>query len=260
MNNVGFINFVLLAFCVSSLSCAMNTNGTKGVKYSNYNSKPFVGYLLKRAVKIRVFYSCADRTTGEIKKKKSGGSGVVIYSSKKGFSYVLTAEHVVDDESDNQATCHISNLYVDRYNSRNGLAGSYKAVVVNSDSRVDLALLKVRKNMGVSTGLASSEYIGQQVHSLGFPVVLAHWRGVYPVYTKGVISVVGVKTGKSEYTEFTAKIFYGNSGGGIYTNSGKLVTVTTMFYWYGGRHVVYYGPSLKVIKKFLKSSKFYYNL
>jgi S1-C subfamily serine protease len=174
---------------------------------------------------------------------KVGGTGVIISSSIKG-SRIVTAEHVVREGR--------KNLFMDcaREKVEIYLYQRSKPIVVKvlkENRKADVALMWTRLNLGVSTPLAETISLGSTTHSYGWPVVLAAVGKKFEVYSKGVVSTIGIQYRGYDYICYTSKIFFGNSGGGLFNNSGELVALTTVMY---KKHIAFfYGPSAHTIRK-----------
>ena len=135
--------------------------------------------------------------------------------------YILTNEHVVRDARQ---------LYVTTDEGR-----TYPAIVVGSDPRNDLAVLKIPGKLPPVTFAASANpYRGQWTVALGNPVGLA--GGGTMCLSVGVVSAVGRELPKlSEkegrlYTNLiqtTAEVNPGNSGGPLFDLQGNVMGMVT---------------------------------
>jgi serine protease Do len=142
------------------------------------------------------------------------GSGFVI--SKDG--YILTNHHVVDGADDIQV----------QFANRS----EYSAVIVGSDRRSDLALLKIEADNLPSLKFASSESIkvGSWVLAIGSPFGLD-----YSV-TAGIVSAIGrsLPTEKGEnyvpFIQTDVAINRGNSGGPLFNLDGEVVGINSQIY------------------------------
>jgi S1-C subfamily serine protease len=227
------------------------------VYYNGYNSRVFVNHLAKRAVVVHAGYICVhkdENVFGEksVVAKKARGSGVIFKSTKKG-TYIITAAHVVPNKVNTiKYRCSLSRVYIERRSLSDKSIATYEAKVLNLNKKADVALLKIKANLKVNTRLAKTIRRGDRVHSLGFPVVLANMKKLYFKYTRGVVAVASMQVYKHDYVNFTAIIFFGNSGGALYNDAGEIVCLATVMYrWY---KLEYYGPSAKTIRKFIIKS------
>ena len=138
---------------------------------------------------------------------RSMGSGFVISDD----GYILTNHHVVD------AADEIQVLFSDRR--------EYTAIVVGSDRRSDLALLKIEAKNLSSLEFADSDTLraGAWVVAIGSPFGLD-----YSV-TAGIVSAIGrsIPTEKGEnyvpFIQTDVAINPGNSGGPLFNCSARLV-------------------------------------
>lgn len=103
----------------------------------------------------------------------------------------------------------------------------YKADIIGSDPKTDLALLKIkpkRKLQAVKFGNSSQLEIGDWVVAIGNPFGLGH------TVTAGIVSAKGRSLGLGAYDDFIqtdAAINPGNSGGPLFNFKGEVVGVNT---------------------------------
>jgi serine protease Do len=139
------------------------------------------------------------------------GSGFFISAD----GYVVTNGHVVGDsqsvdiETDDQKT--------------------YKAKVVGTDSKTDVALLKVdgRSDFPYVAFADAVPQVGDWVLAVGNPY------GLGGTVTAGIVSARGRDIGTSPYDDFIqidAPVNKGNSGGPAFGGNGKVVGMTTAIY------------------------------
>jgi len=134
------------------------------------------------------------------------GSGFFISTD----GYILTNNHVVSDATD---------IYVTLTDGR-----EFKAKVIGSDARTDVALLKVDGDAmpALSIGDPKTLKKGQWVLAIGSPF------GLESTVTAGIVSAVGRDTG--DYLPFIqtdVAVNPGNSGGPLLDLSGKVVGVNS---------------------------------
>ncbi|MDG6773189.1 DegQ family serine endoprotease [Thiomicrorhabdus sp. ZW0627] len=139
------------------------------------------------------------------------GSGFII--SKDG--YILTNNHVVDGADD----------IVVRMRNRKEL----KAKVVGTDSRSDVALLKIEAdNLPVAKiGSSSDLKVGQWVLAIGEPFGLDY------TVTHGIVSAIGRSLPDDTYVPFIqtdVSINPGNSGGPLFNLNGEVVGINSQIY------------------------------
>jgi serine protease Do len=139
------------------------------------------------------------------------GSGFFI----SGDGYVVTNGHVVSDsqsveiETDDRKT--------------------YKARVVGTDAKTDVALLKIdgRNDFPYVAFAVGIPEVGDWVLAVGNPY------GLGGTVTAGIVSARGRDIGTSPYDDFIqidAPVNKGNSGGPAFDESGKVVGVTTAIF------------------------------
>ncbi len=139
------------------------------------------------------------------------GSGFFI----SGDGYAVTNGHVVSDsqsveiETDDQKT--------------------YKATVVGTDAKTDVALLKIdgRNDFPYVAFADGIPAVGDWVLAVGNPY------GLGGTVTAGIVSARGRDIGTSPYDDFIqidAPVNKGNSGGPAFDESGKVVGVTTAIF------------------------------
>ena len=161
------------------------------------------------------------------------GSGVVISSTQ---IYILTAAHVVEDES--VVDVELYDLTV------------ITATVVITDTIKDLALLKPTGLMSYSAQLAPrnyTPYIFTPVYSVGCSL------GLTPRPSQGIISVI-----EPDHWEVSSPILPGNSGGPVY--DGRTYEVIGIAVWvkiYNGQLVTTMAGIVPInqIYQFLDSHK-----
>jgi serine protease Do len=144
------------------------------------------------------------------------GSGVIV--SPEG--YILTNDHVVDGATDIRVTTS------DKH--------EYKARVIGTDPKADLAVLKVdATNLPAITIADSSKVqVGDFALAIGDPF------GVGETVTSGIVSATGrTNLGIEDYEDFIqtdAAINPGNSGGALVNDRGELIGINTAILSHGG--------------------------
>jgi len=137
------------------------------------------------------------------------GSGVVISPD----GYILTNNHVVDSATDVLVTLP------DRR--------EFKAKVVGTDPKTDVAVLKIEANNlpVITVGNSAKMQIGDAVLAIGNPY------GVGQTVTMGIVSATGrTGLGIEDYEDFIqtdASINPGNSGGALVNDRGELIGINT---------------------------------
>jgi len=163
-----------------------------------------------------LFKEFFDKKGGEEQKRRgtSLGSGFVV----DGEGYIVTNNHVIQGAED------ITVIFKDDT--------QLKAKLVGSDSRVDVALLKVeppnKKPLpAIKWGDSDKERVGDWVVAVGNPY------GLGGTVTAGIISAEGRDIGSGPYDDYIqidAPINKGNSGGPTFDTKGNVIGVNTAIY------------------------------
>ncbi len=151
------------------------------------------------------------------------GTGFIIDSD----GYILTNYHVVEGADI---------IAVTLQNEK-----EYEAKVVGSDSKTDIALIKISPKDGrlasfpfLTLGDSEKVEVGEWVVAIGNPFGLSH------TVTTGVVSAKGRNIGAGPYDEFIqtdASINPGNSGGPLLNMNGDVVGINTAIYSGSGGNV-----------------------
>ncbi len=159
-----------------------------------------------------------ERFFGQIpeqKQRRQGtGSGFIITSD----GYIVTNNHVV---------AGAEKILVRLLDKR-----EFKAVVVGTDSKTDVALLKIdaKKLPHVVLGDSDKLKVGEWVLAIGNPFGLDH------TVTSGIVSAKGRIIGAGPYDDFIqtdASINPGNSGGPLFNFYGEVVGMNTAIVAHG---------------------------
>jgi serine protease Do len=143
------------------------------------------------------------------RKGKALGTGFIIDPN----GYVVTNEHVVRDAED--VRVHLND------------EREFKAEVVGSDPRLDVALLRLHgaKNLPTAPlGQSDPLRVGEHVLAVGNPFGLGH------TVTLGIVSAKARSIGAGPYDDFIqtdASINPGNSGGPLFNWRGEVVGINT---------------------------------
>ncbi len=153
------------------------------------------------------------------------GSGTGFIIDKEG--YILTNNHVVDNAD-------VINITLQNEKE-------YEAELIGSDSKTDIALLKIIRQSGENADfpyltLANSEKVevGEWVVAIGNPFGLSH------TVTTGVVSAKARNIGAGPYDEFIqtdASINPGNSGGPLLNMDGEVIGINTAIFSRTGGNV-----------------------
>ncbi len=148
--------------------------------------------------------------------KRGMGSGFVI--DKEG--HILTNYHVIEGADE------IVVMLED-----NGSEKEYTATLIGSDSKTDIALIKINREPGdnkefpfLKLGSSENLEVGEWVVAIGNPFGLSH------TVTVGVVSALGRSIGAGPYDEFIqtdASINPGNSGGPLINIEGEVIGINT---------------------------------
>jgi serine protease Do len=143
------------------------------------------------------------------RKEQGLGSGVVVSPN----GYILTNNHVVDNATT------VTVIMSDKH--------EYKARVVGTDPKTDIAVLKVDANSldPITIGDSDKVQVGDYVLAVGNPF------GVGKTVTMGIVSATGrANLGIEDYEDFIqtdASINPGNSGGALVNDRGELIGINT---------------------------------
>jgi Do/DeqQ family serine protease len=149
------------------------------------------------------------------------GSGVII--SEDG--YIVTNNHVIRDATEIEITLN---------NKR-----SYKAKLIGTDSKMDIALLKIDANEKLPyTAFANSDSVkvGEWVLAVGNPYNLTS------TVTAGIVSAKARNldtSGIQSFIQTDAAVNPGNSGGALVNTRGELIGINTMISSMTGSYVGY---------------------
>ena len=153
----------------------------------------------------------------QTERESSLGSGIIVNSD----GYILTNNHVVSGASD------IEVLTQDRR--------KFKAKVIGTDSRTDVAVLKIdASRLPILTiGDSSKLKVGDLVFAIGDPF------GVGETATTGIVSATGRGLGGAieryeDFIQTDAAINPGNSGGALINVRGNLIGINTAIISGGG--------------------------
>ncbi len=145
---------------------------------------------------------------GRVYETEGSGSGVIITTD----GYIATCAHVIEDASSIKVTLNDDT--------------EYEASVVGMDKRNDLAIIKIEASNLVAAEIGDSDMltVGEDVIAIGNP--LGELRGTA---TSGIISAlrrpVTIDNTVMELVQTDAAISPGNSGGGLFNASGKLIGI-----------------------------------
>jgi serine protease Do len=152
-------------------------------------------------------------------KEHSLGSGVIVSAD----GYIMTNNHVVDGATD---------VEVSLMDKR-----QFKAKVVGTDPRTDIAVLKIPATglASVTIGSSAKMKVGDIVLAIGDPF------GIGETATMGIVSATGRRSldiegpgGYEDFIQTDASINPGNSGGALVNTRGELIGINTAIISNGG--------------------------
>jgi serine protease Do len=165
------------------------------------------------------------------------GTGFII--SKEG--YIVTNNHVVKDADEIVVT--------------NSDGKEFKAELVGTDPKLDLALLKIDSKDLRAVALADSDAlrVGDWVVAIGNPF------GLEQTVTAGIVSAKGRVIGSGPYDDFIqtdAAINPGNSGGPLFNVKGEVVGINAAIYSQsGGNNGIGFAIPINLAKTVFKALK-----
>jgi serine protease Do len=155
--------------------------------------------------------------TPQTQKEQSLGSGVIINPN----GYLLTNNHVIEGASDVR-------VFTPDHKE-------YKAKVIGTDSRTDVAVLKIEASglPAFTLGDSSNLKVGDVVFAIGDPF------GIGETATMGIVSATGRALGGAiehyeDFIQTDASINPGNSGGALIDLHGNLIGINTAILSGGG--------------------------
>ncbi|MFM9987697.1 Do family serine endopeptidase [Flavobacterium sp.] len=206
-------NVGLTAENIDFTTAAENTIHTvvhvKNVSVSNIPNNPMLEF----------FYG--SRAGGGQQTQVGTGSGVII--SEDG--YIVTNNHVVKDATELEITLN---------NNK-----TYKAKLVGTDSKMDIALLKIdadEKLPYATFGDSDNLKVGEWVLAVGNPYNLTS------TVTAGIVSAKArdlSNNGIQSFIQTDAAVNPGNSGGALVNTRGELIGINTMISSQTGSYVGY---------------------
>lgn len=201
---------------VSTVTSNITSNGVE------YNSDGSFAYTrdLVAAVKDSVVY-ISNYVDNGYQRGYSMGSGIIISTD----GYIITNNHII---SDGIKDCEVT---VNKTSSDGSIeATKYKASLVGTDERTDLAVLKIdAKNLqAAKLGDSDKMMLGDDIVIIGNPV-LTNGMTLDTSVSKGVVSGLNREisaTGKGlSSIQTDAPINGGNSGGAMFNSYGEVVGI-----------------------------------
>lgn len=178
-------------------------------------------------------------TSLRIRAGTSGGSGTVLYSqvikNDEAETYILTNHHVVDDlikveedwdsllgrkvKKEKRSAAKVENFQYN-YLSRNVGQKSLDADIVAYDSRLDLALLRLRDiNPLPNVAFIIPEDKVEEIHIYDDVIAVGAQLGVPPISTVGHVVFMDAEIDNERFNMGTYNSIYGSSGGAVFRYS-----------------------------------------
>jgi len=236
---LSFLMFLLGACTCGSTYKPTNFN-TNDQTTERKSEQEFLNYITVRTVQVK--FNCDLRENVVIigipeyltdSYGDSRGSGTIV-SSTKGASYIFTAAHVVSlaNESDNKA--YVCKSSIIRSKLADPDQREIQATIIVIDKNKDFAVLRVDEDLGVNTELEQNPTLGEAIWAIGYPVQLYNYSQVVLSITSGTLATLNVKSKNlardGYFHRITAQIYFGNSGGGVWTRQGKLVGIVDFMF------------------------------
>lgn len=160
---------------------------------------------------LREFFDQFKKNQPERRPMRAQGSGFLISAD----GYVVTNHHVADKADEIEVTFEDEEKYT--------------AKVIGSDSRTDIALLKIKSDKKFDHYLefaSNAPRVGDWVLAVGNPF------GLGGTVTAGIVSASGrdIGSGPYDFLQIDAAVNRGNSGGPSVNLDGKVVGVNTAIY------------------------------
>lgn len=205
------VSFILSISVILGLTSCLNFQGNKDP--DKIEKEPTIVQIQNEITEVyeQAAKGCVG-IYGTSQDSASGGSGV-IYKENNGVYYVVTNAHVVDEMT--KVQIHLGGV---KY---------YQATVVGKDTKNDIAVLKFSLDMFGGEVYVhdifnyedeESVKVGQTTLAIGCPLDLDN----YNILTTGVVS-------KVTYSKImtNAELNPGNSGGGLFNLSGRLIGINS---------------------------------
>lgn len=257
---------LMMMFLVTACNCGSSlTNNSAGQKlgtasglkdsgmprkHRRLRNKKLTEYITERTVSIK--NDCSPKEGIVIvgspvspeRRHDGRGTGIIVrsYDDK---SYVFTAAHVITIEDADERKHFTCKIYIQRDPDAGGSENKVEATLVVKDDHRDLAVLEVNADLGLNTELEVDPFTGEDIWAAGYPVQKASPRSVLLSITKGTLAtknvpVYGNARNNGYFHRVTSQVYFGNSGGGVWTKEGKLIGIVVALYA-GERKVPYEG-------------------
>ena len=181
--------------------------------------------VLPSVVGIKVTYSVNSIFSNNTSTATAEGSGVIISSD----GYILTNNHVVNSSSSNSSSFYelgsATKITVTVYNDET----EYEAKIIGTDSKTDLAVIKIDKTdlTAATLGDSSTVQVGEWCMAIGNPL------GMQSTVTTGTISALNREITDSDGKTYNviqtdAAINSGNSGGALVNSNGEVIGINSI--------------------------------
>jgi S1-C subfamily serine protease len=242
-----FLVLLLSAFTLTACDCTTTkfypsgsnevpTIDTAGRHNKRLKNKHLSEYITQRTALVQV--DCTPKkgvvilgTRNPDKVGDGWGTGIIVRSTDGG-SYLFTAAHVLEFK-DRKRAKHFDCVY---YIQKNEDAGTKKnrhiATIVTKSSNRDIAVLKVDANLGIDTNIELDGFTGEDIWVAGFPSQFTAPGKKLLSITKGTLATNNLprrgNPAKYGYNyRVTAAVYFGNSGGGLWSKEGKLMGIVS---------------------------------
>ncbi len=228
--NVPSVKSKLIGTTNTSIPTTTTTSNNINTNYISLSNIDDTGVsvaskVLPSVVGIKVTYSVNSIFSQNSSTATAEGSGVIISSD----GYILTNNHVVNSSSSNSNSFYelgaATKITVTLYNDKT----EYEAKIVGTDSKTDLAVIKIDKtNLSAATlGDSDSVQVGEWCMAIGNPL------GMQSTVTTGIVSALNREItdddGKTyNVLQTDAAINSGNSGGALVNSKGEVIGINSI--------------------------------
>jgi len=196
-------------------------------------------FITARTVDVR--FACDPKEgvvlVGIANPKKYGDSrgSASIIRSKSNRSYLFVAAHVVELNSKSAKLGFNCTVYILRDKSIDPTQRRIPASIIAMDSDRDIAVLSVAEDLGVSTDIELRPFIGEKVWAAGYPKQLMNSKHITLSITEGTLASLSVPSQYNlkkhgYYHRVTSQVYFGSSGGGIWTAEGKMTAIVVVLF------------------------------
>ncbi len=162
---------------------------------------------------------------------KSLGSGTIVRSTKN-RSFIFTAAHVVHDPKwfANKNNC-FAKIKRDKWTDPHGQ--EIRTKILAMGRLQDFAVLIVDEDLGVQSELETRPFTGEDVWAVGYPGLHLNRNHRALSITKGTLATLFVPYRGStsrRYHRVTSQVYFGSSGGSVWTEEDKLVGIVVFLH------------------------------